>query len=280
MNRIKELRKSKNVTLQEVSEKTGISITSLSFYEKGQRNPKIETWQKLADYFDVSVAYLQGLSDIKNRDEILKIEKILEANKDSDNPFADISMTDLNYSDLSRIFKLDIDAIKNGSLSEEEWANLIVSIGILDRYNDDESSFRKYLKINQILLTDVEEKWSVDVNSYWNKLTNYKIQGGTDDKKSELDTLKKINMLLINKKNLMAYSRYRAFEKKERKKLEEIIDDINKLYSSVFSDTNFLYGKGKDSVKEVFDDKEPTKKQKSPKWLYGKNQPAENSADN
>lgn len=60
MNRIKELRKSKNVTLQEVSEKTGISITSLSFYEKGQRNPKIETWQKLADYFGVSIGYLQG----------------------------------------------------------------------------------------------------------------------------------------------------------------------------------------------------------------------------
>ncbi|MCR1890997.1 helix-turn-helix transcriptional regulator [Ligilactobacillus murinus] len=68
MNRIKELRKSKNVTLQEVSEKTGISITSLSFYEKGQRNPKIETWQKLADYFDVPVSYLQGITD----DEVKK----------------------------------------------------------------------------------------------------------------------------------------------------------------------------------------------------------------
>lgn len=66
MNRIKELRKSKNVTLQEVSEKTGISITSLSFYEKGQRNPKIETLQKLAGYFNVSIPYLQGISKNKS----------------------------------------------------------------------------------------------------------------------------------------------------------------------------------------------------------------------
>lgn len=279
MNRLKELRKDRKLTLQQVSKETGVSVASLSSYENGNRNPKIETWQKLADYFGVSVGYLQGVSDIKNRDEILKIGKILEANKDNDNLFADISTTDLDYSDLSRIFKLDIDKIKNGNLTEEEWANLIFSIGILDRYNDDESSFRKYLKINQILLTDIEERWSLDVNSYWNELINYKVQSGTDDKKSELDILKKMDMLLINKKNLMIYGRYRAFDENERKKLEEIIDKINKLYDSVFSDTNFLYGEGEENAKEVFSYKEPTKKQDVPNWLYNENKSAKNLDD-
>lgn len=278
-NRIKELRLEKGLSQRKLSEETGISQQSLSFYEKGDRKPKIETWQKLADYFGVSVGYLQGVSDIKNRDEILKIGKILEANKDNDNLFADISTTDLDYSDLSRIFKLDIDKIKNGNLTEEEWANLIFSIGILDRYNDDESSFRKYLKINQILLTDIEERWSLDVNSYWNELINYKVQSGTDDKKSELDILKKMDMLLINKKNLMIYGRYRAFDENERKKLEEIIDKINKLYDSVFSDTNFLYGEGEENAKEVFSYKEPTKKQDVPNWLYNENKSAKNLDD-
>ncbi len=278
-NRIKELRLEKGLSQRKLAEETGISQQSLSFYEKGDRRPKIETWQKLADYFGVSVGYLQGVSDIKNRDEILKIGKILEANKDNDNLFADISTTDLDYSDLSRIFKLDIDKIKNGNLTEEEWANLIFSIGILDRYNDDESSFRKYLKINQILLTDIEERWSLDVNSYWNELINYKVQSGTDDKKSELDILKKMDMLLINKKNLMIYGRYRAFDENERKKLEEIIDKINKLYDSVFSDTNFLYGEGEENAKEVFSYKEPTKKQDVPNWLYNENKSAKNLDD-
>lgn len=61
MNRLKELRKDKKLTLQQVSKDTGVSVASLSSYENGNRNPKIETWQKLADYFGVSVSYLQGL---------------------------------------------------------------------------------------------------------------------------------------------------------------------------------------------------------------------------
>lgn len=70
-NRIKELRKSKNMTLKQLSAKTGISVSSLSAYEKnegekGYRSPKIDKWVQLADFFDVPVPYLQGVSDDKN----------------------------------------------------------------------------------------------------------------------------------------------------------------------------------------------------------------------
>ncbi|OYS50209.1 hypothetical protein CBF86_00625 [Limosilactobacillus reuteri] len=73
MNRIKEMRKNKKLTLQQVSDETGISISSLSAYEKqkgvkGYRNPKIENWIKLADYFGVSVSYLQGLTNFEETD--------------------------------------------------------------------------------------------------------------------------------------------------------------------------------------------------------------------
>lgn len=66
MNRIREERKRKNLTLQEtvdkLKEKESILITSdaLSKYERGDREPKLETWQKLADFYGVSVPYLQG----------------------------------------------------------------------------------------------------------------------------------------------------------------------------------------------------------------------------
>ena len=71
-NRIKELRKSKNLTLKQLSAKTGISVSSLSAYEKnadekGYRSPKIDKWVQLADFFDVSVPYLQGFSDKKEK---------------------------------------------------------------------------------------------------------------------------------------------------------------------------------------------------------------------
>lgn len=78
MNRIKEIRKSKKLTLKQVSKETGISVSSLSAYEKqeddkGYRKPKIENWIKLADFFNVSVSYLQGISNIK---EPVKLDNI------------------------------------------------------------------------------------------------------------------------------------------------------------------------------------------------------------
>lgn len=59
-NRIKELREEKGLTLEKLGEKVDIAKNTLSRYESGKREPKLETWQQLADYFDVSVPYLQG----------------------------------------------------------------------------------------------------------------------------------------------------------------------------------------------------------------------------
>lgn len=60
MNRIKELRKEKGLTLDEIQSKTGINRSTYNNYENGKTEPKPETWQALADYFNVSVPYLQG----------------------------------------------------------------------------------------------------------------------------------------------------------------------------------------------------------------------------
>ena len=51
------------VTLKEVSENTGIPITTLSGYKKNQRAPKKNNAEILAEYFGVSVAYLMGIDD-------------------------------------------------------------------------------------------------------------------------------------------------------------------------------------------------------------------------
>lgn len=59
-NRLKELRNKKHLTLKELGEQVGMPNNTLSQYETGKREPKLETWQKLADFFDVPILYLQG----------------------------------------------------------------------------------------------------------------------------------------------------------------------------------------------------------------------------
>ena len=87
-NRIKELRTKHNYTLDDMEEKTGIKRGTYSNYENGKTEPKLETWQKLADFFGVSIPYLQGYAEINipndlkfdsKQDAIDCIEKIMKA---------------------------------------------------------------------------------------------------------------------------------------------------------------------------------------------------------
>ena len=58
--RLKELRTEKGMTQNEVAKVIGYSSLSYARYEKGEREPDINTLCKLADYFEVSVDYLIG----------------------------------------------------------------------------------------------------------------------------------------------------------------------------------------------------------------------------
>jgi transcriptional regulator with XRE-family HTH domain len=61
MNKIASLRKEKELTLKAFGKAVGMRDNTLSRYETGKREPKLATWQKLADFFGVSVGYLQGI---------------------------------------------------------------------------------------------------------------------------------------------------------------------------------------------------------------------------
>lgn len=59
-NNIKKLRVENNLTQKQFSEQIHMPVTTLAQYERGEREPKLATWQKLADFFEVSVPYMQG----------------------------------------------------------------------------------------------------------------------------------------------------------------------------------------------------------------------------
>lgn len=63
MNRLRQLRKQKGLTIKEVADEIGLSETKLHRYETEKCEPKKETWVKLANYYDVPASYLMGLPD-------------------------------------------------------------------------------------------------------------------------------------------------------------------------------------------------------------------------
>lgn len=65
-NRIARLRNERGLTLQQVANAVNVGNNTISRYETGKREPKITMWIKLANFFGVSVPYLQGLTDRKN----------------------------------------------------------------------------------------------------------------------------------------------------------------------------------------------------------------------
>ena len=60
--RLRQLRAKK--TQEEIAKYLGVARGTIARYENGQREPDQYTLQKLADFFDVSVDYLIGRSDI------------------------------------------------------------------------------------------------------------------------------------------------------------------------------------------------------------------------
>lgn len=61
--RIRYLRKKRKLTMKELGAKFGLAESTISGYESNIRKPDLDTLEKLADFFDVSVDYLLGRTD-------------------------------------------------------------------------------------------------------------------------------------------------------------------------------------------------------------------------
>jgi transcriptional regulator with XRE-family HTH domain len=65
-DRLKELRKEKSLTQEELAKQFYLNKSSISRYERGQQIPEIELLQQIADFFSVSVDYLLARTNDRN----------------------------------------------------------------------------------------------------------------------------------------------------------------------------------------------------------------------
>ena len=64
-NRLKEVRKACGLRQQDVAEKTGINVITLSGYELARSEPNMEALVRLADVYHVTLDYLRCRTDSK-----------------------------------------------------------------------------------------------------------------------------------------------------------------------------------------------------------------------
>ncbi len=62
---LKKLRTSQGLTQTQLADKLGLSFSTISMYERGEREPDFETMESIADYFNVSMDYLHGKNKYK-----------------------------------------------------------------------------------------------------------------------------------------------------------------------------------------------------------------------
>lgn len=60
--RLSELRKEKDISQEKFADLIGVSKSTISMYENGNRTPDFETEEKIADFFNVDLDYLRGRS--------------------------------------------------------------------------------------------------------------------------------------------------------------------------------------------------------------------------
>lgn len=87
--RLKILMKEKRVTLQRVADLCGVNRSTVYRWTKGDFEPDTEKLKEIADYFGVTVDYLLGNEETKNKTEPIDLMKILRDRENDELPHID-----------------------------------------------------------------------------------------------------------------------------------------------------------------------------------------------
>jgi transcriptional regulator with XRE-family HTH domain len=139
--RLRLLRQERCISQQRLADEIGTSKSSVNMYERGEREPGIETVTKIAEYFNVDVDYLFGTSDIRRRREQMKIgEKIRLRRMEQGMSMQDLAdrMGYANKSTVARIESGEIDPPQSKVVKFADALGTSVSdlMGWLDEENE------------------------------------------------------------------------------------------------------------------------------------------------
>ncbi len=73
-NNLKKIRQDCNLTQEELAKKIDTSRSNIANYENNKNMPSIDVLSKLSKVLDCSIDYLLGKSDIRNPEEIKRVQ--------------------------------------------------------------------------------------------------------------------------------------------------------------------------------------------------------------
>lgn len=83
--RIRECRETQGLSKTRLAERTGLTISAISQFESGERDPNLDSLNKLADALQVSVDYIMGreeeISDANIRAVFRGLQKMTKEDK-------------------------------------------------------------------------------------------------------------------------------------------------------------------------------------------------------
>lgn len=122
---MRSLRTSKGLSQMDFAKQIKLSKSSVNMYERNEREPGLETLERIADYFNVDLDYLLGKSDYPNKFAWL-----------ADNPTGKPDVPSSSSTNIVRV------AARNGSyqewhLTDDQIKELVAHLDQLGEFPDD-----------------------------------------------------------------------------------------------------------------------------------------------
>lgn len=165
-NRILELRKKNNISQSEVAKAINVTRQAISLYETGDREPKLATWQKLANFFGVSVSYIMGVSDVSDPKRFTDFASFMDSvSIGQDGKYLKIPRNEMlafGNEDTINKFNMLFDAVKHGSGINDE-KELNKKVNQLDKVSQlDDISFSSSAMFELALNANTGDKKAVE----------------------------------------------------------------------------------------------------------------------
>ncbi len=130
--RLTQLRNEKGLKREDVAKVLGCSVSAVGNYENGNRTPDFDSLIKLVDYFNTTIDYLLGKTDIQTDDRDLQfvcqytglssdaVEKLREEGKNAQLPYNELISEFITKVDLQELSK----HVFNYLCRKKEWDSL------------------------------------------------------------------------------------------------------------------------------------------------------------